>query len=244
MILGLSLALNLFRSEDTLGAGWLRRNPVEVIAIALFIGSLAFINLWDLPLMAAVLGVLVLVKNYGDTDGDPQRTVITGGALLVPILILSVVMFFPFYWGLGGQTSAILPVQDVSTRPFLFLMTMGLFAVLAISFVMRQLLGVRRPTRDEASLAGLILVVVLAPFVIWSAIILILNVPTDGVPAALWDVVGRGLWVLPGLALVLPCFIQCSPKVTFEAGASGRFHAASGGGSLLFAGRSRAFLCE
>ena len=202
LILGLSIALNLFRSEDTLGAGWLRRHPVEAVAIALFIGSLAFINLWDLPLIAAVLGVVLLIKSYADTGGDLQWAAIRTAAMLLPILGLSVVLFLPFYWDLGGQTVVILPLQDVSTRPFLFLITMGFFTVLAISFVLRQLPGLRRPTRDDAPLAGLILVVAFAPLIIWSAIVLLLKVPTDGLSAALGDVVGRGLWVLPGLTIV------------------------------------------
>ena len=201
LILGLSIALNLFRSEDGLGGGWLRHNPVEAVAIAFFIGSLGFINLWDLPLMAAVLGVLVLVKSYGDTGGDLQRAAVRSAAILVPILALSVVLFFPFYWDLGGQTTAILPLRDASTRPFLFFMAMGLFTVLAISFVLRQLPGLRRPTRDEAALAGLIAVVALAPLVIWTAVVLLLTGPTEGASAAIGDVVGRGLWVLPGLAI-------------------------------------------
>ena len=170
--------------------------------MALLLGSLAFINLWDWPLIAAFLTVLVLVKTYGDTGGDLQRAALRGAAVLLPILVLSVLLFFPFYWDLAGQTKEILPLRDVSTRPFLFFVTMGLFTVLAISFVLRQLPGLRWPTRDEAPLAGLILVVALAPFVIWSAIVLLLNVPTDGITAALGDVVGRGLWVLPGLAIV------------------------------------------
>ena len=202
VILGLSIALNLFRSEDALGVGWLRRHSMEAVAIALFIGSLGFINLWDLPLIAAVLSVLVLVKCYGDTGGDLQRAAFRGAAVVVPILVLSVVLFLPFYWGLGGQTTAILPLRDVSTRPFLFFMAMGLFSVLAISFVLQQLPGLKRPTRDETPLVSLILLVALAPFIIWSAIVLLLNVPTDGFSAALRDVVVRGVWVLPGLAIV------------------------------------------
>ena len=202
LILGLSIALNLFRSEDALGAGWLRRHPGEAVAIALFIGSLGFINLWDLPLMAAILGVLVLVKGYGDTGGNLQRAALRGAAVLVPILVLSVVLFLPFYWGLGGQTTAILPLRDVSTRPFLFFITMGLFAVLAISFVLRQLPGLRWPTRDQAPLAALILVIALTPLVIWSAIVLLLKGPTDGISAAIGDIAGRSLWVLPGLVIV------------------------------------------
>ena len=213
LILGLSIALNLFRSEDALSAGWLRLHPIEAVAIALFIGSLAFINLWDLPLMAAVLAVLVLVKGYRDSGGDLQRAVLRGAALLVPILALSVVLFLPFYWGLGGQSSVIFPLKDVSTRPFLFFITMGLFTVLAVSFILRQLPGLRRPNRDEAPLAGLILVAALAPLVIWSAIVLLLKVPTEGASAALGDVVGRGVWVLPGLAVVFVASYSAAQRI-------------------------------
>ena len=202
LILALAIALNLFLSEDALGVGWLRRHPVEAVSIALFVGSLAFINLWDLPLIAAALGVVALVKSYKDTGGDLQRAAARTAAVLVPILGLAVALFLPFYWDLGGQASGILPLRDVSTRPFLFFITMGLLSLLAISFVLRQLPGIRRPTRAEASLAGLILAAAMAPFVIWAAIVLLLNAPSNGLADAFCDVVGRGAWVLPGLAIV------------------------------------------
>ena len=69
-ILGLSLGLNLFQSDDELGPGWLWRNPVEAGAIALFIGSLAFINVWDFPVMAGALAALLLVKSYAQKSRD------------------------------------------------------------------------------------------------------------------------------------------------------------------------------
>ena len=202
VILGLSLGLNLLRSEDQIGPGWLRRHPIESAAMALFIGSLAFINLSDLPLMAGMLAAVVLVKGYGDTQGDLQKAAFNSAAVLIPILFLGVFLFLPFYLTLGGQTLGIMPLQDVSTRPFLFFLTMGLFFVLALSFILRQLPGLGRPTREEASAAGLALVVALAPLVIWAVIVLFLKLPTNGVGAALSEVGGRTLWVLPGLAMV------------------------------------------
>ncbi len=91
VILGLGLCLNLFQSTERLGLRWLRDNPVESAAIALFIGSLAFINIWDLPVMAAMLGASALVKAYGDHGGD-----LTGAALgAAGVRVMSMDLFLP-----------------------------------------------------------------------------------------------------------------------------------------------------
>ena len=201
LILGLSLGLNLFLSKDEFGLGWLRRHPVEALAISLLVGSLAFINSWDFPLMAGFLAVLVLVKTYGQKGSDLQRAIFNGAAILVPILVICVVLFLPFYSTLGGQVNGILPLQDISTRPFLFLMTMGLFAVLALSFVLQQLPDLRWPTKEDAPAAGLVLVVALIPFIVWAGIVLFLKLPSDGIGGAVNEVGGRAWWVLPGLAI-------------------------------------------
>jgi YYY domain-containing protein len=202
VVLGLSLGLNLFMSPGKLGPGWLRRHPLESLAIALFVGSLAFINTWDLPLVAGFLVVLVLVKSYGDHRGGLLRGAFNGAAVLAPVLIVAVVLFLPFYLTLSSQASGVLPLRDVSTRPFLFFMTMGLFSVLAVSFVLRQLPGLTRPQQDDAPAASLVLVVALAPLVIWGVIVLFLTFADDGAAAAIEKVGGRALWVLPGLAIV------------------------------------------
>ncbi|MDP6549254.1 MAG: DUF2298 domain-containing protein [Dehalococcoidia bacterium] len=202
VVLGLSLGLNLFMSPGKLGPGWLRRHPLESLAIALFAGSLGFINTWDLPLVAGLLGILVLVKSYGDHRGDPLRAALNGVAVLAPILIVAVVLFLPFYLTLSSQASGVLPLREVSTRPFLFFLTMGLFSVLAVSFVLRQLPGLVWPRQDEAPAASLILLVALAPLVAWAVIVLFVTLIDDGAVAAIKTVGGRALWVLPGLAIV------------------------------------------
>ena len=201
MLLGLALILNLFRSEEPLGLAWLRRHPVEAAAAALFIGSLGFINLWDLPLLAAFLGVAVLVRCYRDVGGDLQQAALTAAAVVFPIWALAAALFLPLYLELEGQTGGILPLRDVSSRPFLFFITMGLFAALGISFLARQLPGLRLPTRDDAQLAGVILAAAAAPIVVWSGVVLVLHIPRDGVWTALGDVALRSVWVAPGLAI-------------------------------------------
>ena len=214
-ILGLSLALNMFQSDDELGPRWLWRNPLEAGAIALFVGSLGFINIWDLPVMAGVLAALLLVKSYAQKSHDLLLTVFRALAVLVPILAVAVVLFLPFYFTLGGQTPGFLPLplQDVSTRPFLFFLTMGLFAFLAVSFVLRQLPALGWPTQQEAPAAGLALVVALAPLVIWVGIVLVLKLISEGIGGAVNEVGGRTWWVLPMLAVVAVALFSAARKL-------------------------------
>ena len=47
--LALTLTLALVVSPIAPGLRWLRRRPGEAVAVALTLGSLAFINAWDFP---------------------------------------------------------------------------------------------------------------------------------------------------------------------------------------------------
>ena len=202
MILVLSLGLNLFQSPARLGFRWLVRHPLESGALALFLGSLAFINAWDFPLMVAVLLALILAKSYGQEGGNLQLALRNTALLLGPVVLLSVVLFLPFYWTFGGQASGILPLQDQSTRPFLFFIVIGLLFLLGLSFMLRQLSGLVRPDPGQAPAALAAIMVPLAPFLVWAAIVLVATAVSDGPAEAITRVVGRFFWVLPGLVMV------------------------------------------
>ncbi len=200
LILGLSLGLNVFRSDQS-GLTWLRRYPFEALAAALFVGVLVFINAWDLPLMAAVFTVLVLAKSYGEGRGGLQPAVLDGAAVLIPIFAVGVLLFLPFYFTLSGQASGILPMQDVTARPFLFFLTMGLFTLIALTFLARQLFGLRWPAKEEGTAAGLTLAAVLAPLLVWAGIVMFLKSTSGGLSAAAGELGGRSILVIPGLAI-------------------------------------------
>ncbi|MCH8832310.1 MAG: hypothetical protein IID00_06125, partial [Chloroflexi bacterium] len=97
VILGLSLCLNLFLSPARFGPAWLWRHPIESAAVALLIGSLAFINAWDFPLLAVLLSMVVLLKAYGQNGGDLPDATARSALMLLPILSVAVVLFLPFY---------------------------------------------------------------------------------------------------------------------------------------------------
>ncbi|NQW23170.1 MAG: hypothetical protein HQ475_06975 [SAR202 cluster bacterium] len=202
VILGLGLCLNLFQSPERLGLSWLKAHPVEAAAIALFIGSLAFINLWDFPVIAAMLAAVALVKAYGDHDGRMTLAARDAAVIVVPVLVLAVILFLPFYNGFDAPTSGILPLRDVNTRPFLLFLVLGLFILLAVSFLFRQLTSLKRPSDDDSSAAVLIMVVALTPFLAWVGLAFFMTWIDDGTQAAFSEIGGRTILVVPGLALV------------------------------------------
>ena len=223
LVLGLSLALNLFRSEEPLGGRWLLRHPLQLGALALFIGSLAFINAWDLPLMAGVLMVLILVKGYRDRGGDVLKASLHGAVVLLPVLAFGVLLFLPFYLTFSGQALGIRPLEDHGTRPFLFFLAMGLFSVLAVSFVLRQASLLRWPKREEAHLAGVVVSVALAPFIVWIPLVLFLVGADDGLAAAFKEVGVRAAWVLPGLAIVAVAGFSAAQRLRYGEGTGAAF---------------------
>ena len=202
VILGLGITLNFFLSTGQLGLGWLRKNAVEAAAIALFIGALAFINLWDMPVLAAMLAAAAMVKAYGDCNGNLTRAALGAVIVVLPIIVLAVVFFLPFYSDFEAQTSGILPLRDVNTRPILLFLVMGPLILLAVSFLLRQLPGLVRPSDNDSSGAVIVMVVVATPFLVWTGLAFFATWIDDGVGAAFGEIGSRMILVIPGLLLV------------------------------------------
>ena len=202
VILALSVTLNFFLATGQLGLGWLRENAVEAAAIALFIGALAFINLWDMPVLAAMLAAAAMVKAYGDCNGSLTRAALGAVIVVLPVIVLAVVFFLPFYSDFEAQTSGILPLRDVNTRPILLFLVMGPLILLAVSFLLRQLPGLVRPSDNDSSGAVTVMVVVATPFLVWTGLAFFATWIDDGVGAAFGEVGSRMILVIPGLLLV------------------------------------------
>ena len=168
LVLNLALGLNLFVSAERLGLSWLRNNLWQVFGLALSLGALAFINIWDFPVFAALFFVTVLVKSYGDWSGQAQHAVLSALVLAVPVLAGAVLLYLPFYLDLGSQVSGIAAVGDISTRPLFFFLIWGLFLLLSGSFLMRQLLDVAAWKERAPGPLTVVLVVTLLPFLLWA----------------------------------------------------------------------------
>ena len=202
LILNLALGLNLFVSKKRLGLDWLRGNPWEALAIALSLGALAFINIWDFPVFVAFLVALVLAKGYGDWGGQIKDALRPSLMVLAPILVVAVLLYIPFYIDLSSQASGIAPLRDVSTKPLFFFLIWGLFLVLSGSFLLRQLWGLPGLTERSPGPLSTVLVISLLPFLLWAGIVLLISPFDDGVVHGIATVATRLGKLLPGLVVV------------------------------------------
>ena len=203
LVLNLALGLNLFISHERLGLSWLLRNPWEVFAITLFLGSLAFINFWDFPVFVTILVILVVVKSYGDWGGQVKQAMLSSLSLLVPVLVGAVLLFIPYYFTLDGQAVGILPLRDVmGTRPIYFFLILGPFLILGGSFLLLQLRAVPGLTGKNPGMLATVLVITFLPVLLWAGIKLVLSPFEGGIVDGLGNVGMRIGKLLPGLAIV------------------------------------------
>ena len=202
VILGIGVILNVYRSPHRFGVLWLRQHAWQALTIGLIVGSLAFINTWDLPTISALLAVGMLLKSYRDYGGDLRQAVASTAVVFLPIFAVAIVAFAPFYVDLDGQTSGVLPLQDVATRPFLLFIGMGLFIVLALAFIGRQLFGLSRPSQADAPAAIVIMTVAVTPMVLWGVTAFLVTLFTDGLGAAFDEIGRRSILVVPGVLIV------------------------------------------
>ena len=202
VILALALGLNLFVSNGKLGLAWVLRHPWEMFAMALSLGALAFINIWDFPIIVVLFVAVVLLKSYSDWGGQLQRSLVHSLTVLAPVLVGAVLLFLPFYLTLATQTSGILPLRDVSTRPFFFFLIWGLFLVLGGSFLLLQLRAVPGLRGRNPDIITLVMVITLVPFLLWAGIELVASVFDGGVVEGLGRIGSRFGKLLPGLLIV------------------------------------------
>ena len=118
-LLAIASALNLFlggwRGELNLFGFSLRINLTGFLFLGLLLGGLAFLNTWDI-LVAAVLivgaYVLARVRETGWSWGRGEDVFVLG----LPLGILSILLYLPFYVGFSSQLGGVLPNLVYPTR--------------------------------------------------------------------------------------------------------------------------------
>ena len=203
LLLAVGTTLALFLSPSRLDASWLRKEWLLGLFLALSGGALAFINFWDFPTFLALLAGALLLKGLRDHPDSLLRASAAAASVFVPVLVLSIVMFLPFHLSAySGQTSGVLPLQGVSTRPFLLFVVMGLPIILALLLLGRTLLQLPRPETSDVPLAATALVVAVLPIGLWVATGFLFQLATDGVGVALGDLGSRLTLAAPGAVIV------------------------------------------
>ena len=162
----IGLVLNFYVAPIKLGLGWLRTNAVDVVALALVLGALGFINLWDLPVFGALLVGAALAKVYGQ-ERAIARSILKALAAVMPVVFLALLLYLPFYLSFNSQAQGVLPVEEYVTRPFHFLVVWGLFLLVAVPFIVWELVSVlrRRLWRWQDGIVAAALA--LLPWLVW-----------------------------------------------------------------------------
>lgn len=118
-LLAVGVALNLFlgggRGETNLGLYRLPVRPVGVFFGALVLGGLAFLNTWDILVgFALIVGAYALYRAF--ESGWAWKRLEDIFALGVPLGLLALLLYIPFYVGFSSQAGGILPNLENPTR--------------------------------------------------------------------------------------------------------------------------------
>jgi YYY domain-containing protein len=172
VLLAIGCALALLRSEEPLDVVvWLER-PLALVAYGLILGALAFINTWDMPTMAFLMALAVVLRNRLLADRWSWGLALDSAGFVLPLLIVAALAYSPFFFGgFESQASGFSPVPRSGTGLFHALMLWGPFAVLVLPYAAWRLVQIGKPITRAAilwSLAPPAAIVVL--WGIWNAL--------------------------------------------------------------------------
>jgi YYY domain-containing protein len=119
ILLTIAVALNIFlggRGGETKVRGLrLRIDPPGFMVAALVLGGLAFVNIWDI-----LLGAALIVLAYGllcaRLEGWSWNRLTDMLALAVPLAVSAALLYLPFYFGFASQAGGLLPNLVSPTR--------------------------------------------------------------------------------------------------------------------------------
>ena len=142
------------------------RPVLTILAMGLSLGGLAFTNMWDLPVFAAVLLGVAVLKAYSVRDGGVVRLLRLALPVWIAVVGVAVVLILPYLLTFTSQVQGVAPVLTPTTRPLHLVIVWGLFLVAVTPFILAEFW---QTTVDEEwpRLLGLSMLVGFAPFVIW-----------------------------------------------------------------------------
>lgn len=159
VLLFLTFSLDFFLSPVLIGARWVREHLCTVIVAALILGSLAFINIWDIVPFGVLWAAMMIFKaSRQETHQKESGWAQIFPRVWLPIAVtlgLAILMYLPYYFSVDSQANGILPVGEVATRPIHFLIIWGLFLAILLPFLLRQFPMVLSMPSGNAALACL-----------------------------------------------------------------------------------------
>ncbi|MBI4198821.1 MAG: hypothetical protein HY533_06905, partial [Chloroflexi bacterium] len=159
------------------GLRWARGNIPLLVVMALVLGALGFINLWDLPVFGALLAATAVVKGYSLARKSWPEGV-TPLLAAIGVVALAVALYLPFLFGFQSQANGVLPVETYVSRPFHLFLVWGLFLVILVVFLLWELASALGSRAQRWKALATALLIALSPWALWAL--------AEGV--RLWDV--------------------------------------------------------
>lgn len=176
VLLVVAAALALYRSREPLDITFWIQRPLALVAGAVLIGGLAFLNTWDIATMAFLVVVAAFVSNFTRVRALTWDLAIQIISFVLPLLILAIVLYLPFYTSFTSQADGIGAVVSNSgstvaaTRPFHAFLYWGPMVILVAPFIAVRLIAAR--ARITPRVAALAWVPALAVVVGWALLFL------------------------------------------------------------------------
>ena len=84
----ISVVANVLFSRAKWGFGWFRNHPIATLVMVVSVGSMGFINTWDMLWMLLALGGVVYFKSYRENGRSHIAAIRTG---IPPFFVLTVI---------------------------------------------------------------------------------------------------------------------------------------------------------
>jgi YYY domain-containing protein len=143
-LLGIAAAIRLLQEEETLDLSFWSSHQLLLVALAILVGGLSFLNTWDLPTFFFLLFLAALVRNYLNRKKWDGTLVGQTLGFALPLGIASVLAYVPYHkafipaFGFASQANGIAPVEGNGTAPLHALIFWGPMAVLVLPFALQR----------------------------------------------------------------------------------------------------------
>jgi len=92
-----AIGFDLFLRKEAIDWRFLVQQPLAFVFIALAIGSLSFLNGWDMPVFLFIIVAIALFQNYLQERRWSWSILVGTASFAVPVGALAVLMFVPYY---------------------------------------------------------------------------------------------------------------------------------------------------
>jgi YYY domain-containing protein len=143
-LLGIAAAVRLLQEDETLDLSFWAGHQLMLVALAILVGGLSFLNTWDLPTFFFLLVVAALIRNFLSRKRWDWTLLKQTLGFAVPLGVASVLAYVPYHkafvpaFGFASQANGIAPVEGNGTLPFHALVLWGPLAVLVLPFAAQR----------------------------------------------------------------------------------------------------------